>query len=136
MLRSLLLSCVVLFGGYGLAHAQEQTGLPKSYADAFWHAVHNDQKLVVLITMDNCPACERVKQDFTTQMQALGSFTIVNYSEEPELARSLMAPLRNGLPQLRVLTYVGRDLLNRPRWRSRFLVGYDEIQSYVMRRGQ
>ena len=94
------------------------------YADAHQRAVEEGLPLVVYITGAWCPACQSVKPRVLSVGPRLGSFAVVDWDAQTEVARPLCA----GLPLPVLCVYrqrAGRLLLERR------LSGADRIRQYL-----
>jgi len=97
--------------------------VPDGYHEAFAQGKATGRPVYVLLTMDDCPDCEKVK-NVGTELVHSGSFTTVNVSRERRLGRRLLAGTRR-VPQLLVYDDVRKG------WRGSRVIGPADIHKLV-----
>ena len=99
---------------------------PTDYSTAYENAQADDRPLLVLVTADWCPPCQKMKNTTIPELMSRDAFdgfhfATVDYDRENELATELVGG--RGVPQL--LMFEKQD----GRWVRRYITGYKTAAS-------
>lgn len=117
-IASVLLLLSVIFP---IANKQLSAQDPTDYGTAYENAQATDRPLLVLVTAEWCPPCQRMKSTTIPELMARDAFggfhfAAVDYDQENELARDLIGD--RGVPQLLMFEK------HEDRWIRRYITGY------------
>lgn len=104
---------------------------PTDYKTAYERAQKGDRPLLVLVTADWCPPCQRMKTTTIPELLTREAFkdfhyATVDYDREAELAQQLIG--NRGVPQL--LMFEKKE----GKWVRRYMTGYktaDTVQAFM-----
>lgn len=126
LFSALLLSAVMVSS----AAAQQ----PTDYKTAYERAQDGERPLLVLVTAEWCPPCQRMKTDTLPELMSREAFkdfhfATVDYDVENELATQLIGT--RGVPQL--LMFEKQE----GKWVRRYITGYksaDVVEAFIAQR--
>jgi len=108
---------------------------PTDYRTAYENAQAGNRPLLVLVTADWCPPCQRMKNSTLPELMSRDAFAdfhfaTVDYDRENDLAKQLIGD--RGVPQLLMFEkYEGK-------WIRRHITGYktaDTVQAFIAQAG-